>query len=54
MWSDIVKPSRAPYKAEPEKNVPLTEEQAAKMKRRVTEARRAIEDREIDKQLEIE
>lgn len=52
-WREVGKASKAPYKARPNKNVVLTDEEAAQTKRRVTDARRAIEDAKIDKELGI-
>lgn len=46
--------SRKPYKAEPDKNIVLTDEQVAQAKRRATHARRTIEDERIDRELGVE
>lgn len=44
--------SQHPYKPEPEKNVPLTEQQVKRIKQRLVETRRTIEDQQIDREIE--
>lgn len=45
---------RTPYKAEPNKNVALSDETAARIKQRAVDVRRAIEDARIDRELGVD
>lgn len=44
--------SNKPYKPTPQKTAVFTQEQVAEAKRRVTQRRRAIEDAQIDREVE--
>jgi len=52
-WREVGQGSRnKTYRPEPEKNVAFSEEAVAAAKRRQTEARRAVEDANIEREIE--